>query len=581
MLAEWMAPAATWIEALGYALLHFVWQGALLALILWTLMRTLAQAGPGLRYAVGMVGMVLMLALPVATFFYLSRTPDAASAGVASVTPGLAVLPALAESALQEVSSRARLESLLPWIVGCWALGVAFLTLRVFVGWRRLRRLSTFGVRPIGAEWQARIRRLCEHLGIGRAVTVLESAHVAVPTVMGFFRPVVLMPSACLLRLSVDQLELLIAHELGHVRRLDYLANLLQVVVETLLFYHPAVRWLSKRVRAEREQCCDDLVVAHCGRAVTYAKALTNLESIRAGLPAPALSAAGGQLAARVERLVLPRSEAGPSGFTQLTVVALIVAVVFATARHTTTPIERVTETLAQEQAAQDAAAIPPIVESGGQSSAPAAAGDRPTLRELRAPVMPPVDSPQIAAPTLAPPVRRSPPPVIERSGPSAAELSALESIAVAGVRRGRSDGIPLREVAINPVDLSRKLSRPALPRGGPVAEERVPPEFPRRARVAGIEGHVTLQFNVNRDGSVTDAEITESSPPRIFDRAALKAINRWRYDPTTVAFGGERVTQRFDFTLGEAAKGKRSSRHDIASCERVTGTRLCRGRGR
>jgi hypothetical protein len=170
-------------------------------------------------------------------------------------------------------------------------------------GWRWTRRLSHQG-RPAGEALSDMARDLCRRLQIRRAVSFLESTAVSVPTVVGWLRPVVLVPASTLTGLSHRQLEAILAHELAHVRRHDYLVNLLQTVVETFLFYHPAVWWISSQIRRERENCCDDLAVAVCGDRLSYARALVGLEELRTATPRLALAASGGSLTDRVRRLV-------------------------------------------------------------------------------------------------------------------------------------------------------------------------------------------------------------------------------------------------------------------------------------
>ena len=192
----------------------------------------------------------------------------------------------------------------LPWLTVAWLFGVFFLSLRLAGGLfytQRLRRNRTF---PIGAEWQQKLQRLCQQLQIRQTVVLLESARIQVPTVIGWLRPVILLPASTLTGLTAQQLEAVLAHELAHIRRYDYLVNLLQTAVETLLFYHPAVWWVSKQARLEREHCCDDLAVAVQGNTLAYARALAELETLRGGGPRFALAANGGSLLARIERLL-------------------------------------------------------------------------------------------------------------------------------------------------------------------------------------------------------------------------------------------------------------------------------------
>jgi len=141
-------------------------------------------------------------------------------------------------------------------------------------------------------------------LGVTKPVRMLSTSAIDVPTVIGWWRPAVLVPVSACLQLSPAQLEAVLAHELAHIRRHDYLVNALQNVVETVLFYHPAVWWLSGRIREEREQCCDDLAVSVCEDRVMYARALVLLEESRQQSPAFGLAATGGSLLTRVHRLL-------------------------------------------------------------------------------------------------------------------------------------------------------------------------------------------------------------------------------------------------------------------------------------
>jgi Zn-dependent protease with chaperone function len=195
---------------------------------------------------------------------------------------------------------------LLPWIVVLWLCGVLVFSGRLTSGWLAARRLRTVGTRPAPRVCVVACARLVARLRIARPVRVLESALVRVPAVIGWLRPVILLPASALTGLTPLQLDALLAHELAHVRRYDYVVNLIQSVIETLLFYHPAVWWVSRRVREEREHCCDDLAVAVCGDAHFYATALYSMERLRGGAPALALAANGGLFVGRIRRLLSP-----------------------------------------------------------------------------------------------------------------------------------------------------------------------------------------------------------------------------------------------------------------------------------
>src|SRR5437773_6836113 len=203
----------------------------------------------------------------------------------------------------------------MPWFVLLWFGGVLVMSLRLASGWLAVRRLWTTGTHPVPEGCEEALGRLVRRLRVTRPVRVLESAVVQVPAVIGWLRPVVLLPASALTGLTPLQLDALLAHELAHVRRYDYLVNLLQSAIETLLFYHPAVWWVSRRVRDEREHCCDDVAVAACGDAHFYATALLGMERLRNPKPALSMAAAGGSLVERVPRLMPPvPTEPSPRG---------------------------------------------------------------------------------------------------------------------------------------------------------------------------------------------------------------------------------------------------------------------------
>jgi HEAT repeat protein/beta-lactamase regulating signal transducer with metallopeptidase domain len=310
------------VTALGWALLHFLWQGTLVALLLAGAHRLLKGLSTNVRYAAACSAMLMMLALPLITMAVIMRfAPPGASIEtrpafaesneqklrIAEREQALAPPPTItgANSASSWIAAQqAPTKALLPWLILLWLGGVVFFSLRLIGGWAFARRMKTHGVRPMEDGWRRTLKRLCQQLRIARPVRLLESAMAPVPMTIGWLRPVILIPVGALTGLTQQQLEAIIAHELAHIRRHDYLINLLQAVIETLLFYHPAVWWVSRRIRDERELCCDDLAVAVCGDALTYARALFEMEQIRAASPQLAVAANGGTLMNRIERLV-------------------------------------------------------------------------------------------------------------------------------------------------------------------------------------------------------------------------------------------------------------------------------------
>ncbi len=326
------------IEALGWALVHFVWQAALLALLLILLLIPLRRVSARVRYVVQCAVFAVMSACPLVTWCWISTSQTAKPMAIATVrdpivyeAPPVDVAPILVAPALPandrdvrplsfEPAPSAepsmlktvswterlhrRLTPTLPWLVGAWLLGVVVLSLRLLVGWRVVQRLKRLAVSPVAEVWQVKLKDLAARLRISRPVKLVEAALIEVPTVIGWFRPVILLPISLLTRLTPQQFEAILAHELAHIHRHDYLVNLIQTAIETLLFYHPAVWWVSGLIRAEREHCCDDLALKLCNNAVTYVTALAALEELRAS-PTLTVAATGGSLLSRIRRIAV------------------------------------------------------------------------------------------------------------------------------------------------------------------------------------------------------------------------------------------------------------------------------------
>jgi beta-lactamase regulating signal transducer with metallopeptidase domain len=309
------------VHRLGWVLLHFLWQGTAVALV-WAVFRYLLRGQDArVRYGVACLLLGLMAIAPIVTFRMLPTVTaprvitvpswsvevqaSVASASTASPTRGSILL---AQSAAERAA--AGIELALPWLVVVWWAGVCGLSMRLLRGYWSVRLVASRHTRPLPAEWEERIRELRRRLRISRPVLLLESAVIEVPAVLGWFRPMVLVPASSLSGLTPAQLELILAHELAHIRRHDHWVNLVQVLIETVLFYHPAVWWLSRDIRKERELCCDDLAVATCGNRLAYARALSALEGLRSRPEAMAMGADGGSLLDRIRRIVgVPTSE--------------------------------------------------------------------------------------------------------------------------------------------------------------------------------------------------------------------------------------------------------------------------------
>jgi beta-lactamase regulating signal transducer with metallopeptidase domain len=374
-------PAA---QAIGWALVQFVWQGALIGAVTAVALLSLSRSAADVRYVVATIGLSLMLTMPGVTAVQAwraivsqqdaiaaslteipaTRTIDTQSQAPGSVARNAPVVSSESSHPLQAYklllpdmsgrtifttssqTGRARVAggsgsvtspSAAPdpgrgWLralLVAWFCGVAVLTLRLMTGWVWVQRMKSHATSPVPDGCQHIVNRLSRRLHITRTIRLLQSAVVDVPTVIGWLRPVVLLPASALAGMAPQQLEAILAHELAHIRRHDYVVNLMQTLVETLLFYHPAVWWLSRRIRIERENCCDDLAVSLCGDPYAYARALADLEELRGDASHLVLAANGASLLHRVRRLLGAPSHAGrgPGWLAAGTAVVLIAGI--------------------------------------------------------------------------------------------------------------------------------------------------------------------------------------------------------------------------------------------------------------
>ncbi len=294
---------ASVIDSVGWTLLHFIWQGALIGCVTAMLLLVLRNARPAHRYNVACTGLLACLLWPAAELSLRLQ-------GGEMVTAQMRFADALFVSGAVGASGSVLswLQSQLLWVVGIWAVCAALLAVRMGLGLLWIGR--TTRTERSDAPMQASVSRMAVQFGIGRAVRLRVVDGLDSPVTAGWLRPVVLMPAALVSGMPHELLNALLAHELAHVRRLDYLVNLGQNVIEILLFYHPAVWWISGRIRAEREQIADDLAAAHTGAPRTLARALSELERMQFANRHLLIGADGGDLLARVKRLVRPDRQA-------------------------------------------------------------------------------------------------------------------------------------------------------------------------------------------------------------------------------------------------------------------------------
>lgn len=540
-------------QLVGWTLVHFLWQGALLGLV-YVVLRSAVPRGAA-RYWLGMATLFALALCPLLTLWaLLGRIPDTVAADPVTTLAAVADSGAVADVA----GAKSAFDALLPWLVLAWSLGVALHFVQAWRQWRALKALVR--VAESIPRWQQRAARMAQRFGLQRRVTVLASRVVATPVLIGWLRPVILLPMAVVCGFPASQIELILAHELAHLRRWDPLANLFQLALETLYFYHPVVRWISRDVSNEREICCDQLALAlGGGDRREFVTVLTELGELRERQNGFLLAANGGALLDRVELMMLPgRQVAQARKGAYVVALALAAALVVLTLR--------LQWVQAQLEARMDSTVI--------------------RLRTLLLPV-------PLPAPASLAAIRLTDLPML--------------SLHLAGTERDaskRDTGLLSSAGAFSPMKLPQApFARVATPvlmpawRVPPVAATRVAapsiavtptptyvrqPVYPHTASRQGLEGEVVVEFSLAKDGSVRGLRAISANPVGVFEQSALDAVHDWRYAVPEGATSGERYRQTVAFTLNRPhiEPHARDSMRDVqarSDCQVVTGTHICR----
>ncbi len=327
--AETLKIYAGYLDPFGWSLLHLLWQGTILAFALRAFLFIARNASAQIRYAVSCATLVLMLLCPISTFLYLTANP---------VEQPHIHSPAIRNPAFLIDHQQKPFSSFLgdiaiatdhamPWILAIWITGVLALLTRLILAGVAAERLKTTSLIPVPENLLSLAKQVAERIHVKQTFHVFASNVVIAPSVIGWLKPVILFPIASLTGLTTDQWEVLLAHELAHIHRRDYLVNAFQVAIEALLFYHPAVWWISNQIRYEREHCCDDVAVAVTNSPLIYAKTLYQLaeQSYSPTTPQLMLGSNGGQLTMRIRRLLTGNESAIAPRGTTLSLLAIAV----------------------------------------------------------------------------------------------------------------------------------------------------------------------------------------------------------------------------------------------------------------
>lgn len=586
------------LEALAWTLIHFLWQGLVIGVVAALALRSLKKNKPQTRYTVALIAFAICALAPVATFAFLW-----------SQFSGISYDLVAGASALQsnDINTWAQdyprwFVEILPdipnFLVAGWLAGVLLGGVKLFFGFLGVQWVRRHAVEPIPARLQSLFDELCVEFELQGRVALKISNQILSPMTVGWLRPLVLVPASAWLGLRQDELRLILAHELAHIRRWDYLINICQQVAVTILFYHPVVHWLSRVLSEEREMCCDELVVGESeDTRLAYAKALLHLQEQHGHMMTLVMSARGGAFLRRIYSLLgKDERKEGPqatvNGLVSLMVVG-VVNVLFmlhsndAVANlvglnaiqpepqtihiplrrgpldHVLSDVRNSWETAVERQALGPAIEVPGVAEVAkrlealeqqrqqavrAEESGVSQAGSGTTAKALEVPSFNIAAAQAMAREALKQQVQK---------------VDVLNELSIDP--KPQFDTKPERQLAslsFQPVAKKAKLEVPAAKANAsePRLVRMVQPHFPLSARFRSAAGDVRLVYQLDPDGSIRNIQhdpSSESHPALI--KAAVEALEAWEYEP----FDSDRplvMAQTFRFV----GKSERNRADDI-----------------
>jgi beta-lactamase regulating signal transducer with metallopeptidase domain len=301
-------------SAIGWTIIHSLWIATGCAALVGIALGLLRETSSRLRYIIACLGLCMTVVLISITLIrewkIQSEKSEARRIAFSLQLKSRPAATGEIQDLIQPMPSKlTTVDKMLPELALFWTMGVILFSIRNIRAWRSVRRLETSALKIANDDVEARFQAFAARLGIDRPVKLLKSAALEIPVAIGWLRPLVILPLSTFSGLGAKELDTILLHELAHISRRDYLVNLFQTAVETLLFYHPAIWWISARIREEREDCCDDLVIELQGDRTTYAKALASLEHQRSLVPQLTLPASAGGLLRRIRRIANGRRD--------------------------------------------------------------------------------------------------------------------------------------------------------------------------------------------------------------------------------------------------------------------------------
>jgi len=550
-------------NALGWALIHFVWQGLILCVCYWAITRFIFKNNFSLKYWTGILFISLSLLLPIREFLTKFNT-----------NIDLNILHPINTAGFLETSGilhptdilLSLIQKSLPFLVVVWFFIIILISLNLTKSWLALLKISKNMEYKVPKSMASFLKDKSKQLNLRFKPIISISKEVIIPATFGFFRPVVLLPSSIFIKLPQEQIEAIILHELCHIKRADFIHNILQLLVETLFFYHPLIKWMSRDIRKTREQCCDELVLKSDIKPIVYAKALTNIASIitkKNGVNHSyiQISATDGELFNRIKFLMVNKKPSLPFPFILIGLTGfLLMFFVLKNLNHTiiksNNPLLNISTYVKSDDSTElyrPHYKIPNInsLQNQAQKNFKNTAIKTSNTKKHAA------NSVLVAKKDLIIQQNTHKTNPLNNTETQITQIADNNNHVIDDINM--EDGKPTivaNETYIDKYDENKLQEEVAnnLSFKAPQIIKKVIPKYNRTAEMLGLQGMVILSFSINENGKTKDIRIDKRSKSRYIDSISKRALRSWRFDKKTVNSINikHRYQQIFQFDLQE-----------------------------
>lgn len=542
-------------NALGWTLIHFLWQGLLLFVSYWIVTRLFLKNKITQQYWVGMFFIVMCLVIPIREFITQLNLSSANDVVIQLINNNISAAYTTGIISPMDLSLML-LQKTLPYLVVFWMAVVLLISSHLFQSWLTLLKLSKDTSVKLPNNLMQKLEEVTFTLKLKVKPIISISEKIDIPATFGFFKPVILLPLSLISKLPSEQMEAILIHELCHIKRADFLHNILQLLVETLFFYHPLTKWISRDIRKIREQCCDEMVLDLEANPMVYANALTNIASIynkhnklnhrdRSNIQ---IAVSDGELLTRIKFLMLEKRSKSPITNILLGLLFVTLALVLFNniIAKSSTYESQMSLSNSSSTSTNSNVEVRPIYETPniyGLFNNQKKLNESPLIKPIKTEVS-----------IIGPSVNKA---LIVIKEPSIIEILSIQAESNAIADTEIQELVELVETKINtPIQESSSTNplKEYSEKSSPLIIKKVNPTYTRLARSRGIEGTVILSFTIDKKGKVKNVNVDKSSPLKLLDGSARSALRKWRFDPKSINVRNinNRYQQIFSFTLNK-----------------------------